>query len=56
MAEFEVTYLITGRASAIVEADSKEEAKEKAEALEIVDFSDELIEWEFGDIEGISPS
>ena len=54
MPRFEVTYNITGRACAIVGADSLEEAQEKAEKLDIVEDSCDLIEWEYDEVLDVS--
>lgn len=51
--KFIVTYEISGRATAQVEANSKEEARKKAGALEIIEKSDDLIEWSFEDVKTI---
>lgn len=51
--EFEVIMTVTGRASALVKAKSKAEAKLKAHKMEFVENSDELIEWEWNEIETV---
>ena len=51
---YEVVMTVTGRASAIVKAKSKLEAKIKARKMEFEEGSDDLIEWEWDDIESIT--
>lgn len=46
--EFEVYYIVTGNATAIVKADTLEEATRLAEAFEVTD--EELIEWSYDEV------
>lgn len=45
--EYVVTMTITGRATCIVKAESKQDALDKANSFQFEDGTDELIEWEF---------
>lgn len=54
MAEYEVTYNITGYSTAIVIAETIEDARAKAEALDIKPDSDQLQEWNYGDVVDVS--
>jgi len=47
MKEYVVIMRISGRASAVVTADSPAEARKKVRNGDIDDSTDELIEWEF---------
>ena len=51
--EYTVSYSVTGHCSAVVEATSKEEAEDKARNYDVVDGSDELIEWSFDEFLGV---
>ena len=51
MKEYEIIYSITGNASAIVRANSLEEAEKMAEDMEIESSS--LIEWSFDEVKDV---
>lgn len=53
MKEYSVIYTITGRAEATIQARSLDEARAKAEQLNIVDNSDSLLEWSFDEVEDV---
>lgn len=48
-----VTFTATGHGSAQIEADSQEEAEEKARSFDTVLGTDELIEWEFDQVRSV---
>lgn len=50
---YAVTFSVTGHGSATVEADSQEEADEKAKDYDIVLGSELLHEWEVDEINGV---
>lgn len=54
MEEYVVTYTITGQATAIVRAESLDEARAKAKRLDVSDG--EIIEWAFDDVIDVEPN
>jgi len=54
MKSYQVTYKISGIATAIVKANSERKAIDKATCIDIEDGSDQLIEWSFEDPTEIS--
>ena len=51
MKEFVVTYSITGRATAVVEAEDMQEALAKAKQLDCE--AGDLLEWSFDEVENV---
>jgi len=54
MKKYEVLYTITGRVAATIEAKDLKAAKEKAKWFDLVENSDEIIEWSFEEVEQVT--
>lgn len=53
MPDFMVYFTLTGHGHGVIEADSLEEAEEKAKDFDVIPGTDECLEWSFDEITGI---